>query len=390
MIDQSIKGDEQQQQQQQSNDQQQQQQQIIRSNNQYQQCLISKDFSPTTTTMKMSPSTNFSRILSSLLNGHSKRILSFQNDFIMKSFSNHNSLNYPHHHHQAKHPNYHQNHQFQSLHHSHSHHHHYCHNSSSSKKLSKILMAIIMTIIYDLYFISSLSSTTSTSSLSLSFASSASIFGGVHATPIFSNDPSTLSSSSLSSSTLQSKMIVNNNNNNDNNPNQLMNWIRFLNYRLPIILKTSFSNNNIDNNVVVDDDSGNNNDDDLDVDFDGLNNYKEKPINILSTTTIKKLPLSTEVVEKNEKFIHKMINNEEKSNWQKKIDENVNDDINDNNINERKKRSGIADQRLAELLELARMDMIRKLVRDNNQIKHHSSMIDDDDIAYGLIDPHIM
>ena len=77
-------------------------------------------------------------------------------------------------------------------------------------------------------------------------------------------------------------------------------------------------------------------------------------------------------------------------NRQKKIDENVNDDINDNNINERKKRSGIADQRLAELLELARMDMIRKLVRDNNQIKHHSSMIDDDDIAYGLIDPHIM
>ncbi|KAH9426994.1 hypothetical protein DERP_011664 [Dermatophagoides pteronyssinus] len=60
------------------------------------------------------------------------------------------------------------------------------------------------------------------------------------------------------------------------------------------------------------------------------------------------------------------------------IDENVNDDINyidNNNINGRKKRSGIADQRLAELLELARMDMIRKLVRDNNQIKHHSSMI---------------
>lgn len=87
-------------------------------------------------------------------------------------------------------------------------------------------------------------------------------------------------------------------------------------------------------------------------------------------------------------------------NRQKKIDENVNDNdindnninyINDNNINGRKKRSGIADQRLAELLELARMDMIRKLVRDNNQIKHHSSMINDDDgIAYGLIDPHIM
>lgn len=102
-------------------------------------------------------------------------------------------------------------------------------------------------------------------------------------------------------------MMVNNN----NDPNQLINWIRFLNYRLPIILKTSFSNND----VVVD--SGNDDDnDDLDVDFDGLNNYKEKPINIFSTT-IKKLPIAV-AVEKNEKFIHKMMNNNnngEKTNW---------------------------------------------------------------------------
>ncbi|OTF73893.1 hypothetical protein BLA29_005974 [Euroglyphus maynei] len=48
------------------------------------------------------------------------------------------------------------------------------------------------------------------------------------------------------------------------------------------------------------------------------------------------------------------------------------------------KRSGIADQRLAELLELARMDMIRKLVRDS---AHHSM---GEGVAYGLIDPHVM
>ena len=52
------------------------------------------------------------------------------------------------------------------------------------------------------------------------------------------------------------------------------------------------------------------------------------------------------------------------------------------------KRSGIADQRLAELLELARLDMIRKLVRDSTT--HHSSTSIDEDVEYGLIDPHVM
>ncbi|KPM10202.1 hypothetical protein QR98_0087520 [Sarcoptes scabiei] len=57
---------------------------------------------------------------------------------------------------------------------------------------------------------------------------------------------------------------------------------------------------------------------------------------------------------------------------------------------ERRKRSGIADQRLAELLELTRLDTIRKLFRENSRIGGSDGYNGAEVIAYGLFDPTVM
>ncbi|KAF7496618.1 hypothetical protein SSS_02637 [Sarcoptes scabiei] len=57
---------------------------------------------------------------------------------------------------------------------------------------------------------------------------------------------------------------------------------------------------------------------------------------------------------------------------------------------ERRKRSGIADQRLAELLELTRLDTIRKLFRENSRIGGSDGYNGAEVIAYGLFDPTVI
>ncbi|KAH9522834.1 hypothetical protein DERF_006392 [Dermatophagoides farinae] len=214
-------------------------------------------------------------------------------------------------------------------------------------------MAILMALIFEnAPFISS-------SPLPPSLAPS--IMRGVYVTPIFhhhQNDQSMIN-----------QLLMNDDD--DGGDNRIIGWTNY---------PSSATNTNTFHND--DDGDGDDDDDDLDVDFDGLNNYKEQPLKTSTTTTTNQQQLSPQAVQK------RSIQMEKKNNKESLYDWLIKNNNNQNIKNGRMKRSGIADQRLAELLELARLDMIRKLVRDSTT--HHSSTSIDEDVAYGLIDPHVI